>query len=248
MHRHKPGGEGKSPTPKLSAFYADRKGREKHQTASTARRAGHLAEEPDPPLRAVLLRLQRRRRRREAVLRVLLLLGAGPRGRRGAAAAQRLGDARAAKGEARGAAGAGAVCGEAARRARLCRLEALLDGRELRLEPAYFRSEGSEGMPFKVTDRWFVCTSFSWLSASRCSRLWMRSLRAMSLRSAMATSFLSPLFCSTSCRWMTVSCSRLRSRKAIFFCCARLLDVRSTLLYCSRVSSSEISSSTTCVG
>ena len=96
------------------------------------------------------------------------------------------------------------------------------------------------------TYRWFAEVSFSCESCNKLSSDCIRSLRAMSLRSAMATSFFSALFCSTSWRCTTVSCSRLRSRNIIFFCWARLLDVRRTLLYCSRVSSSEISSSTTC--
>ncbi len=65
---------------------------------------------------------------------------------------------------------------------------------------------------------WFAAVSFSCASCRRASKLWIRSLRAMSLRSAMATSFFRVPFCSTSCRWTWVSCSRLRSRKAIFFC------------------------------
>ena len=39
------------------------------------------------------------------------------------------------------------------------------------------------------------------------------------------------------CFWTMVSCSRLRSKKAIFFCCALLLLFRMTLLYCSLISS-----------
>ena len=65
---------------------------------------------------------------------------------------------------------------------------------------------------------WFAAVSFSCESPSKPSRLWILSFRAISLRSAMATSFFSELFCSTSCRCTTVSCSRLRSRNAIFFC------------------------------
>ena len=104
-----------------------------------------------------------------------------------------------------------------------------------------YKGNGGEG----ETYRWFAAVSFSCESCSKLSKDCIRSLRAINLRSAIATSFLMPEFCSTSGRCTTVSCSRLRSRNIIFFCCARLLDVRSTLLYCSRVSSREISSSTT---
>lgn len=47
------------------------------------------------------------------------------------------------------------------------------------------------------------------------------------------------------CFCTNVSCSRLRSKNAIFFCCAFELLLRMTLLYCSLISSSWISSSTT---
>ena len=50
------------------------------------------------------------------------------------------------------------------------------------------------------------------------------------------------------CFCTTVSCSRLRSKNAIFFCCALLFELRMTLLYCSLISSSWISSSTTYEG
>jgi hypothetical protein len=201
-----------------------------------------LVEEPARPLALGL------------ALTVLLLQIANDRQRRSiavcrASATQRLGDARphaSAKRKRR-------ACTrrrEPACRPGLCRLETLLDRRELRLESVLVLAcaiDPCNSLPFFITTtyRWFAAVSFSWLSWSRLSSDWMRSLRAMSLRSAIATSFLSELFCSTSCLCTTVSCSRLRSRNIIFFCCARLFDVRSTLLYCSRVSSRDISSSTT---
>lgn len=40
------------------------------------------------------------------------------------------------------------------------------------------------------------------------------------------------------CFCTSVSCSRLRSRNAIFFCCCLLFELRMTLLYCSFISSS----------
>jgi len=97
----------------------------------------------------------------------------------------------------------------------------------------------------RSSNLWFWATSRRSASCNKPSRLWIRSLRANSLRSAMPASFFNAEFWSTNCFCTMVSCSRLRSRNTIFFCCALLLLLRITLLYCSLISSSWISSSTT---
>jgi hypothetical protein len=128
MHR-----QFRNPLRQKPPFYASNKQATLLRPAS----GGRLAEEPAPALPApVLLRLQRLRRRLESVVRVLLLLGAGARRGR-PTATERLRDARAAEQEpAADGTARGAGAGEPARRARLGKLEALLDGRELRLEAA----------------------------------------------------------------------------------------------------------------
>lgn len=102
------------------------------------------------------------------------------------------------------------------------------------------------------------------VSCSIPSRFVIRSFRASNFRSAIPASFFKAEFCSTSynnqsselkemsekrkmrtCFCTSVSCSRLRSKNAIFFCWALVLLFLITLLYCSFASSNWISNSTT---